>query len=145
MRVQRLGHVVLRVREREQAEQFYTGVLGIPIAARMDKPAMTFFTLGSHHDFGVMAVGPDGVDAAHDSPGLAHVAFKVGDGLDDLRDAKRHLEAAGVAVDMIADHTVSQSIYVRDPDGNVVELYVDGSDAWRSDPQSVATIAPLTL
>lgn len=48
-------------------------------------------------------------------------------------------------IGLVADHNVSQSIYVSDPDGNQVELYVDGSDVWRTDPQAVATIAPLTL
>jgi catechol 2,3-dioxygenase len=46
---------------------------------------------------------------------------------------------------MTADHTVSQSIYITDPDGNWIEVYVDVSDVWRSDPQAVATVAPLSL
>jgi catechol 2,3-dioxygenase len=45
----------------------------------------------------------------------------------------------------MADHTVSQSIYIEDPDGNWIEIDVDVSDAWRSDPQAVATVAPLLL
>ena len=46
---------------------------------------------------------------------------------------------------MILDHTVSQSIYFNDPDGNAIEVYVDTSDVWRTDPQTVASIAPLSL
>ena len=145
MRVQQLGHVVLKVRDRERSERFYTEVLGIPVAARMDTPAMTFFTLGNHHDFAIFEVGPNGADAAADSPGLFHVAFRVGDTIDDLRSAKVDLEAAGVPIDGIADHTVSKSIYFHDPDGNEIEIYIDASDVWRTDPQTVATIAPLTL
>ena len=145
MRVQQLGHVVLKVRDRERSEHFYTEVLGLPFAARRDTPAMTFFTLGNHHDFAVVEVGPDGADAAGNSPGLFHVAFKVGDSIEDLRTAKADLEAAGVAIEMIADHTVSKSIYFHDPDGNEIEIYIDASDVWRTDPQTVATIAPLTL
>jgi catechol 2,3-dioxygenase len=45
----------------------------------------------------------------------------------------------------VADHTVTRSIYVRDPDGNGIELYVDASDVWRTDPQTVATMVPMTL
>jgi catechol 2,3-dioxygenase len=146
MEVERLGHAVLKVRDIDRAEGFYHGVLGLPVAARMREPlAMTFFTLGNHHDFAVLAVGPNGPDAAGDSPGLFHVAFKVGDSTDQLRDVKKELEAAGVPIDMVADHTVSQSVYVRDPDGNGVELYVDTSDVWKTDPQAVATLAPLEL
>ncbi len=145
MRVQQLGHVVLKVRDRDRSERFYTEVLGMPVAARMDAPPMTFFTLGNHHDFAIVEVGSDGADAAGNSPGLFHVAFKVGDSIDDLRAAKAHLEAAGVAIAMVADHTVSKSIYFDDPDRNTIEVYIDASDVWRTDPQTVATIAPLTL
>ena len=144
MKVQQLGHVVLKVRNRQRAEEFYEGVLGLPVAARMDSPAMTFFTLGNHHDFAIVEVG-DGPDPAPNSPGLFHAAFKVGDTTDDLREAKAHLEAAGVRILGISDHTVSQSLYLSDPDGNAIELYVDTSDVWHTDPQAVASIAPLSL
>lgn len=146
MQVERLGHAVIKVRDIERAEAFYNGVLGLPIAARMrDGLGMTFFTLGNHHDFAVVAVGPDGPDPAANSPGLFHVAFKVGDSLGELRAVKEELDAAGVPIEAVSDHTVSQSIYLRDPDGNGVELYVDVSDVWKTEPQAVATIAPLTL
>lgn len=112
---------------------------------RMDRPPMTFFTLGNHHDFAIVAVGSGGADAPPKSPGLFHVAFKVGDTTDDLRETKAHLEALGVEITGISDHTVSESIYLNDPDGNGIELYVDASDVWRTDPQAVASIAPLTL
>ena len=146
MHVQQLGHSVLKVRDIGRAEDFYHGVLGLPVAARMQEPyAMTFFTLGNHHDFAVLPVGPDGPDGADNGPGLHHVAFKVGDSLDELRAVKKELEEAGVPIELVADHIVSQSIYVRDPDGNGVELYVDTSDVWKTDPQAVATMAPLDL
>ena len=143
--VRQLGHVVLKVRDREVSERFYTTVLGLPVAARMDSPPMTFFTLGNHHDFAIVAVGLSGVDAAADSPGLFHVAFRVGETVEDLRQAKADLEALGVKIARITDHTVSQSIYFDDPDGNTIEVYVDTSDVWRTDPQAVASIAPLSL
>ena len=145
MEIQQLGHVVLKVRDRERSENFYTEILGLVVAARMEQPPVTFFTLGNHHDFAIMAVGPDGPDSAANSPGLAHVAFKVGDSMEELRRANTHLDGLGVKIGMIADHTVSQSIYFDDPDGNLIEVYVDTSDVWRTDPQTVATIAPLSL
>ena len=57
MQIQQLGHVVLKVRDRERSERFYNEQLGIPIAARMDAPPMTFFTLGNHHDFAIGGSG----------------------------------------------------------------------------------------
>ncbi|HVB92371.1 MAG TPA: VOC family protein [Acidimicrobiales bacterium] len=143
MKIEQLGHVVLKVRDRGRAEDFYHGALGLPIAARGKR--ITFFTLGNHHDFAVGEVGSDAPDTPVDAPGLGHVAFKVGDSLDQLRSVKAELEAAGI-VDMLpVDHRVCQSIYINDPDGNAIELYVDTSDVWRSDPQSVDTLEPLNL
>ena len=144
MRVRSLGHVVLKVRDQGRAEAFYGGLLGIPIAARLAEWSMTFFTLGNHHDFAIAAVGDDADAAPPSSPGLLHVAFKIGNSLDELRQAKAELEAAGVAVDAY-DHTVTQSIYFSDPDGNAIEFYVDTSDAWKRDPTSVAYVAPIEL
>ena len=144
MNVRSLGHVVIKVRDQQRAEAFYNGLLGIPIAARYAPMSMTFFTLGNHHDFAVLAVGNDAAESPAKSPGLFHVAFKIGDSVDELREAKHKLEAAGVQVEAY-DHFVTKSIYFSDPDGNTIELYVDSSDAWKQDPQLVAHITPLEL
>jgi len=71
----------------------------------------------------------------------------VGDGLDELRSAKKELEQAGVQIDGMSDHTVSQSLYLRDPDGNEVELYVDAEESvWKNNPAAVVSpIKPLRL
>jgi len=146
MKIKALGHVVLRVTDCERAEQFYSGLLGLPIMARFNEQGMrmTFFTLGNHHDFAVMQVSGEGSSHAESAVGLHHVAFKIGDSLDELREAKTLLEGAGVAVDPV-DHEVTKSLYFDDPDGNKVEVYVDASDIWRREPQRVAQMAPLAL
>jgi catechol 2,3-dioxygenase len=148
VKVHAIGHAVLKVRNADRAEEFYTGVLGMPVAARM--PAgplgrMTFFTLGNHHDFAVVEVGDDAPNADRRAPGLFHVAFKVGETTDELRAVKSHLEEAGVKIDAVIDHIVSESIYIRDPDGNGIELYVDASQEWREKPELVAGGTPLSL
>lgn len=145
MKIKALGHVVLRVRDRERAERFYNGVLGLPVCAHYDENGMkmAFFTLGNHHDFAVMEVGGAGSSESQ-SVGLDHVAFNIGTSLDELREAHAKLTAAGVATNPI-DHEVTKSLYLRDPDGNGIELYVDASDVWRREPQRVAQIAPLDL
>ncbi|MFQ5974204.1 MAG: VOC family protein, partial [Alphaproteobacteria bacterium] len=61
-----------------------------------------------------------------------------------LRQAKLHLEGAGLEVDP-RDHAVTKSLYVKDPDGNGVELYVDVSDAWRRDPHLITEVERLEL
>jgi catechol 2,3-dioxygenase len=144
MKIQSLGHVVIKVRNQQRAEAFYNGLLGIPIAARFSPLSMTFFTLGNHHDFAVAAVGDDALDAPANSPGLFHVAFKIGTRIDELREAKLQLEGAGVKVEAY-DHEVSKSIYFNDPDGNTIELYIDASDIWKKRPEAVAQATPLDL
>jgi catechol 2,3-dioxygenase len=146
MQIKALGHVVLRVTNRDRAEKFYGGVLGLPLCARYDENGMkmAFFTLGNHHDFAVMEVSGEGGGPRETTAGLDHVAFKIGTSLDELREAKGKLEAAGVALTPI-DHEVTKSLYMKDPDGNGVELYVDVSDVWRKEPQRVAQVRPLVL
>lgn len=108
---------------------------------------MAFFSIaGNHHDFALMELGDDAPTSPEGSPGLAHVAFKIGDGVDDLRAARSHLQANGVAIDATVDHTVSQSLYLRDPDENWIELYVDADPKiWHKDPSAVAHSEPFEL
>jgi catechol 2,3-dioxygenase len=146
MKIGSLGHVVLKVTDLERAEQFYTGTLGMSVCARFDEQGMkmTFFSLGNHHDLALMEVSGEDAAGGDQAIGLHHVAFCLGNSLDRLVEAKEQLEAAGVAVDP-TDHDVTKSLYFSDPDGNLIEVYVDVSDAWRTDPQRIATVKPLAL
>lgn len=146
MKIKSLGHVVLRVTNLERAEHFYSEVLGLPLCARLDESGfkMAFFTLGNHHDFAVMEVSGEGSTQSQSAVGLHHVAFNIGTTLDELREAKANLDAAGITTTPI-DHEVTKSLYFDDPDGNGIELYVDASDVWRREPQRVAQVKPLEL
>jgi catechol 2,3-dioxygenase len=147
--IQGVGHVVLKVTDLERALGFYRDALGLTEVAREDfgDGTMVFLSTGRrHHDVGLVEVGADARRPAGTDVGLYHVAFKIGDDLDVLRAAKAHLEECGVAIQWIGDHGVSQSIYVADPDGNNVELYVDADPAiWRDNPAAVATAVDLHL
>src|SRR6476661_7250319 len=128
MQIQSLGHTVLKVRNLDRAVAFYNGVLGLPIAAQSDEFNMVFFTLGNHHDFAIAAVSDDAPLADPKGVGLDHVAFKVGTTLEELRATKEFLLGENVKIEHIIDHIVTNSIYISDPDGNGIELYVDVSD-----------------
>ena len=129
--VSKVGHVVLRVRELDRSLAFCCSDLGLREVARRDfgEGPMAFLSSGdSHHDIALLETGVDGPrDAA-----LHHFALKVGDSLADLAEARRALELQGITVRITLDHRVSQGLYVSDPDGNLVELYVDADEQiWR--------------
>ncbi|MDH4146712.1 MAG: VOC family protein [Acidimicrobiia bacterium] len=146
MPVKSIGHAVLKVRSVERAERFYNGILGMPVAVRWDGLGreMTFFTLGNHHELAVAEVGEDAPGPEARGVGLAHLAFCVGDSADDLLAMKQQLDAAGWPIERTIDHGVTWSLYLSDPDGNGIELYVDVSDRWKTDPaELVNTYRPL--
>jgi catechol 2,3-dioxygenase len=144
--VSKVGHIVLRVDDLDRALRFYTGVLGLREVARRDfgEGPMAFLSTGNaHHDIALVESKPRAVTRGNN---LHHFALKVGDSLEQLADVKRALAAYGVAVHMSLDHHVSQGLYVTDPDGNLIELYVDASpDVWRTDPTAVANSDPLDV
>jgi catechol 2,3-dioxygenase len=149
IKIEGVGHVVLKVSDVERSLGFYRDVLGLTEVARMSlgEAPMVFLSTGAnHHDVALLEVGAEARRPDRSDIGLFHVALKIGDDLDTLRDAKARLEELGVDIAMLADHTVSQSIYLDDPDGNQIELFVDGDPAtWHADPSTVASIAPLAI
>jgi len=146
MPIKALGHVVLKVRDLSVSVPFYRDVLGLREVARYGHN-MVFFSAGeNHHDLALLELGPHAPAPNAQSVGLYHVAFKVGDSLDELRKLRDHLVQQGVLVLGQSDHQVSQSLYIRDPDGIEIELYVDADPSvWRDNPQAVATIRKLDL
>ena len=146
MHIHALGHVVLKVRNLERSVAFYRDILGMKEVARY-RGAMVFFSCGSnHHDLGLLQLGEQADLPGPSSLGLYHVAFKVGDSLNELRECKSHLEQHGIPILGMSDHGVSQSLYLNDPDGIEIELYVDADPAlWRDNPAAVATVKPLRL
>lgn len=151
MQARGLYHAVLYVRDLQRSVAFYRDLLGFePIGEAFGGRAAAFRGADgrTHHELLLIEVGPD---AAAIPPGrrigLYHLGIKVGDSLDELREAKQALDDAGVAIEGMSDHTATWSLYLRDPDGNELELYADNPDVdWRNDPEAVmAPIKPLRL
>lgn len=148
MKAHYLGHVVFYVKDLERSLAFYRDLLGFKEVGRIFNGKAAALTSGrTHHELLLIHVG----DAPGPSPGprrgLYHIGIKVGDSLEELRTAKRELEQASITIDGMSDHTVSQSLYLRDPDGNEVELYVDADETlWKQNPGAVLSpIKPLRL
>ncbi len=148
MKAHYLGHVVLYVKELQRSLAFYRDLLGFHEVGRIFNGAAAALTSGrTHHELLLIQVGDAPAPPPGRRRGLYHIGIKVGDSLDELRTAKRELEQAGITIDGMSDHTVSQSLYLRDPDGNEVELYVDADEAiWKNNPDAVVSpIKPLVL
>jgi catechol-2,3-dioxygenase len=151
MQVKELGHLVLYVRDLDRSRRFYRDVLGWHEVAGdtpLQFPAAAFSSGRTHHELLLIEVGPDAApQPGGRHVGLYHFGLKVGESDDELRDAVRQLEQAGVSIVGTSDHTVTHSVYITDPDGNEIELYIDVQpETWRDDPAAVfAPIKPLRL
>lgn len=143
MKVHYLGHVVFYVKDLNRSLAFYRDLLGFREVGRVFDGKAAALTSGrTHHELLLIEAGDAPRAPAGRRLGLYHIGIKVGDSLDELRAAKKELEEAGVAITGMSDHTVSQSLYLRDPGGNEVEVYVDADPAiWESDPAAV--LAPV--
>ncbi|MBZ5492923.1 MAG: VOC family protein [Acidobacteriia bacterium] len=121
----RIGHVHLKVANLERAIGFYRDVLGFELMQRMGDQAAFLSAGGYHHHIALNTwESLDGPPPPFGTTGLYHHAI-VYPSRAALADALRRLIAAGIGLEGAADHGVSQSLYLRDPDGNGVELYVD--------------------
>ncbi len=131
-----IGHVHLKVADLERSLAFYCGVLGFQLTQRYGTQAAFISAGGYHHHIGLNTW-----ESAHGSPpargttGLYHLAILYPERAD-LADALMRLQQAGVELDGMADHGVSEALYLRDPDDNGVELYWDRpQEEWPLSPE----------
>jgi catechol-2,3-dioxygenase len=120
VKVRKINHLVLRVRDVDRTIAFYQGVLGMEIVGRMGNAGVFFKFTDNHHDLACFALG-DGAEGPYDDQvGMYHVALEVAT-LEELAAARDELARVGALVGM-SDHGVSKSLYVKDPDGNELEI-----------------------
>ena len=152
MTVRELGHLVLYVRDVARSATFYRDVLGwhqiMPEVGETPIGAAAFSSGRTHHELLLIEVGPDAAAVpAGRRIGMYHFGLNIGETDDDLRAMVNTLHAAGATIVGASDHTVTHSLYILDPDGNEIELYVDvpGVD-WKSNPALIGSPAkPLNL
>lgn len=139
----RIGHVHLKVSDLERALAFYQGVLGFELTQKMGSRAVFLSAGGYHHHIGLNTwESAGGAPPPPGTTGLYHIAILYPT-RGELADALRRLMAAGIELDGASDHGVSQALYLRDPDGNGVELYWDRPEnEWPR--QSDGTLAMVT-
>ena len=121
----RIGHVHLKVADLDRALGFYCGVLGFALMQRFGTQAAFISAGGYHHHIGLNTwESAGGQPPAPGTTGLFHLAILYPTRAA-LADALRRLQEAGIELDGASDHGVSEALYLRDPDGNGVELYWD--------------------
>jgi catechol 2,3-dioxygenase len=132
----RIGHVHLKVADLERSLAFYCGVLGFEVQERWGTQAAFISAGGYHHHIGLNTwESLGGRPPGPGTTGLYHVAILYPTRAT-LADALARVMRAGVALEGASDHGVSEAIYLRDPDGNGVELYWDRPPQdWPRDPQ----------
>src|SRR5438270_9194442 len=131
----RIGHIHLRVADLDRSLGFYCGVLGFELMQRMGTQAAFVAAGGYHHHIGLNTwESLGGSPPLPGATGLYHVAILY-PSRRTLADALRRLIAARIPLDGAADHGVSEALYLRDPDGNGVELYWDRpAELWPRTP-----------
>lgn len=131
-----VGHVHLRVADLDRAIDFYRDVLGFDLTLRYGDRAAFLGAGGYHHHIGLNTWESKGASPPPPGhTGLYHAAFLYPDRTA-LAQVLRRVVKAGIALDGAADHGVSEAVYLRDPDGNGVELYWDRAEAdWPRDAQ----------
>lgn len=121
----RIGHVHLKVADLDRALTFYRDVLGFEVTQRYGSQAVFLSAGGYHHHIGLNTWESRGGSPPHrGATGLYHLAILYPTRAE-LADAMQRLMAAGIPLDGASDHGVSEALYLRDPDGNGVELYWD--------------------
>lgn len=155
MEIKELGHLVLYVRDLTASAHFYRDVLGWrPLVDGSNvEGAMRITAFNSpngrtHHELLLIEVGASAAALpAGRRVGMYHFGLKVGDSDDELRDAREVLRANGIAIVGATDHGMTHSLYITDPDGNEIELYVDVPGVNWDDPRLwvAPTLRPLQL
>ena len=148
MTIKELGHIVLYVSDLERSRRFYGDVLGWREIGVLGWGAAAFSSGRTHHELLLIQAGRDAKPIASEPRiGLYHFGLKVGETDDDLRQVITQLRAAAVPILGMSDHTVTHSVYITDPDGNEIELYIDVQpEVWREDPEAfLVPVRPLQL
>jgi catechol 2,3-dioxygenase len=118
----KLGHIVLSVRDAQVAKDFYVKVLGLLVAAESQKGDQVFMSYGKeHHDLAVFQRA-SGAPREARQPGLTHIAWRV-ENRGDLEAIHRRVRAFGIAAEAVLEGDALSRLFLRDPDGNLVELY----------------------
>jgi catechol 2,3-dioxygenase len=138
MKIHELGHVVLYVSNLKRSADFYKETLGFSEIHR-DLHTALFSSGRTHHELLLIEAGGRPKELSAPSAGLYHIGFKIGNSTEELKAAYEELSQKDVHFVGAADHHVTHSLYILDPDNNELELYADVNDDWKENPASIMT------
>lgn len=126
VRINKVAHVVLNVRDVEASMHFYADALGMEIVAHRPERQMAFLSFGTqHHDIALFGT-PE--DAQQGKLGLNHIAFQLEGGIEELKAVYDRLVAQGFKVDDLVDRGITKSLHLQDPDGNRLEVLCEAME-----------------
>ena len=131
MAIKRVGHVVLKVRDLEKAKKFYVDFLGMKIGNENPQRGMFLRFNDYHHDIAIFKTGDDAESPKDNQVGLVHVAL-ICDDDQTVKGFYDKAKAMGIEVTGQTDHDITHSMYVKDPEGNTIEIYADTPYDWQS-------------
>lgn len=122
-RINKVGHVVLNVRDLEASMAFYTTALGMELVTHNRQRQMAFLSFGTQHHDIALCQAPAGAERG--VIGLNHIAMQIEGGLEELKQLYGRLRAAGAQIDRTTEHSTTLSVYFFDPDGNRLEIFAE--------------------
>jgi catechol 2,3-dioxygenase len=128
IKIERVGHLVISVRNLAKSRDFYTRILGLDVMGEI--PGAVFLSAGGrdHHEIALAEIGSQADKAKATEVGLIHFAFRLRNETD-LLEAYSTLLEEGVEISYTVNHGVTKSVYFFDPDGHELEVYADNSKA----------------
>ena len=145
VKIGKLGHLVLSVRDCVRSRDFYTKLLGMKISSQDLARGMVFLTLGNEHHVLALFQRASEDPPTADQPGIVHFAFQL-DSFDELQAAHRELKDAGVAIEDETEDSITRGFFVRDPDNYCVEVFCNRPGDGLQTLQTLSlTTAPLDI
>ncbi|HEY7496800.1 MAG TPA: VOC family protein [Candidatus Tectomicrobia bacterium] len=131
MPIERVGHVVIKMRDLEAAKRFYRDILGMKITDEREGFGVFFRFHEYHHDIAVFKVAEDAALPQRNQVGLAHIAL-VADSFATVKAMYKRLKEHNVPIVRTVDHGITKSVYFQDPEGNELEIYCEAPGVdWR--------------
>lgn len=144
MPIERVGHVVLKMRDLDAAKRFYCDILGMKITDEREGFGVFFRFQDYHHDIAVFKVAEDAEAPQKNQVGLAHVAL-IADSFDTVKAMHQRLKAHDVPIVRTVDHGITRSVYFRDPEGNELEIYCEVPEVDWHEVDTIIKADPIDL